>query len=128
VTDESSYAVGFRRSPEHSRFKPGQSGNPNGRPKGTANLATDLQEELAERIRIREGEKSLKVSKQRALLKALLAKGLKGDTRAAALVLQLVAKVILPKDEMPTETPAGLEAADVAILERFLARRDAEKK
>lgn len=26
--------------PEHSKFKPGQSGNPNGRPKGTSNWST----------------------------------------------------------------------------------------
>jgi hypothetical protein len=27
------YAVGFRRPPLHTRFKPGVSGNPSGRPK-----------------------------------------------------------------------------------------------
>ena len=52
-TDE--YEVGYSKPPKHSRFKPGQSGNPKGRAKGTPNLKTDLSQELAERIRVREG-------------------------------------------------------------------------
>ena len=32
--------VGYRKPPVHTRFKPGQSGNPKGRPKGPRNLAT----------------------------------------------------------------------------------------
>jgi Family of unknown function (DUF5681) len=30
----SDYHVGYGRAPVHARFKPGQSGNPRGRPKG----------------------------------------------------------------------------------------------
>jgi Family of unknown function (DUF5681)/Helix-turn-helix domain len=63
-------------------FKPGHSGNPEGRPKGTKNLKTDLMEELSERISISEGGKPKKLSKQRALLKSLAAKAIKGDARA----------------------------------------------
>src|SRR4051794_39278063 len=92
------YEVGYKRPPRRTRFKPGQSGNPGGRAKGIRNLETDLIEELAERIPIREGERSFRVSKQRALLKGLLSKALKGDTRAAGLILQLVAKVTLAKE------------------------------
>ena len=43
-----------------------------GRRKGRVNLKTDLRNELSERIHIREGERSLKVSKQRAMLKAMV--------------------------------------------------------
>ena len=39
------YEVGYKKPPIHTRFKPGVSGNPKGRPKGTKNLATDLAEE-----------------------------------------------------------------------------------
>ena len=118
------YEVGFGRPPRHTQFKAGHSGNPKGKAKGAVNLATDVQDELAERIRIREGDKNLKVSKQRALVKALLARALKGDTRAAGLVLQLVAKLINPNGETPPETAADLDSADVAIIERFLRRRE----
>ena len=52
--------VGYRRPPKKSRFKPGQSGNPKGRPKGTKNLKRDLIEELQELeslVRLRQDRK-----------------------------------------------------------------------
>lgn len=113
--------IGYGKPPAKTRFKAGQSGNPNGRPKGSVNLKTDLRSELSEKIRIREGERSLKVSKQRAMLKALVAKALKGDARAANVVLTLVGRLFEPEavaEEVPALTPD-----DEAILARFLARR-----
>ncbi len=118
--------VGYRKPPAKTRFQPGQSGNPNGRPKGSVNLKTDLRSELSERIRIREGERSLKVSKQRAMLKALVAKALKGDARAANVVLTLVGKLFEP--EVVAEQMPALTADDEGILERFLARRITEQE
>jgi Family of unknown function (DUF5681) len=114
-------AVGYGRPPVSTRFKAGQSGNPKGRPKGALNLRTDLREELAERIRLREGERDLKVTKQRAMLKALVAKALKGDARAANVLLGLVSKLFEPEPER--EVIPDLSAEDQEILERFLARR-----
>jgi hypothetical protein len=70
---------------------------------------------------VREGERDLKVSKQRAMLKALVAKALRGDARAANVVLGLVSKLFEPAAEI--EPMPGLTANDQAILERFLARR-----
>jgi hypothetical protein len=113
-------AVGYCRPPLHTRFKPGQSGNPKGRPRGTVNLKTDLGEELSERIRVREGERDFKVSKQRAMLKALVAKALKGDARAANVILNLVSKLFEP--EVAAEQVPNLTVDDQLILERFLAR------
>ncbi len=81
------YPVGYGRPPAHARFKPGQSGNPKGRPKRTKNLRTDLVEELGEFIRVREGDREYSVSKQRALIKALVARAVKGDTRAATSIV-----------------------------------------
>src|SRR6478609_8709514 len=88
------YEVGYGRPPQHTRFRPGCSGNPKGRPKGTQNLKTDLMEELSERISISEGGKPKKLSKQRALLKSLLAKAItKSDARAANILLNLMVRL-----------------------------------
>ena len=40
--------VGYASPPVRSRFKPGQSGNPSGRPKKTKSLKVELIEELEE--------------------------------------------------------------------------------
>lgn len=96
------YEVGYSKPPKHTRFQPGQSGNSKGRPKGTRNLSSDLKDELGERIRIREGDQEKSISKQRALVKALVAKALKGDTRAATVLIAMVDRYIILIPRPPT--------------------------
>ena len=84
------YDVGYKKPPKQGQFKPGQSGNPKGRPKGLQNLSTDLQEELEQKILITEANKSQEVTKQRAMIKTLFAKALKGETRAANVLIGLI--------------------------------------
>jgi hypothetical protein len=120
--DRDDYAVGYGRPPMHSRFQPGQSGNPKGRPKGTKNLKTDLMEELSERISVSEGGKPKKLSKQRALLKSLVAKAItKCDTRAANILLNLMVRLFDVSAEAREEDLISED--DLAILENFIARQ-----
>lgn len=112
--------IGYGKPPRANRFRKGRSGNPNGRPKGSRNLKTDLEAELGERIHIRENDQPLKVSKQRALIKSMTAKALKGDTRAATIVLNMVAKLV--DQEPPAESTRDLVAEDQAILDDFIRR------
>ncbi len=109
-------AVGYRSPPKATRFKAGQSGNPKGRPKGSLNLAGDLTAELGEQITVREGGRSRRVSKQRALIKSLMAKALQGDVRATTAVLALYARVI----STPAEDEGWpVEEDELLILRRF---------
>lgn len=118
------YAVGYGKPPVHSRFQPGQSGNPRGRPKGTRNLESDLRDELKERILVREGAGERRISKQRALVKSLTAKAIKGDARAATVLLNMILRILEGgAREAPETTLTAEEKAIIEALERRLRPR-----
>jgi hypothetical protein len=81
--------VGYRRPPIHSRFKPGESGNPKGRPKVRKPMGDIFDEALNERISIRAGDKIRRVSRKEAMVLALIQRGMKGDPRAIAAIMAL---------------------------------------
>ena len=117
--------VGYKSPPDHTKWKKGRSGNPSGRKKGQRNLKTDLVDELSEVIQISEGGKSRQLTKQRALLKALTARAIKGDARASSLILGLMTRLL---DPHVAEPESDLGAADQALLDAFLARRSVAAK
>ena len=112
--------VGYRRPPTSGRFRPGQSGNPRGRPKGVRNLAADLSDELAEMIRIRESGKELRVSKQRAMIKSFVAAAVRGDVRATTALVALWARLFARHPS--GEDTEALSDTDAKILDDFLDR------
>ncbi len=116
-----SEGTGYKRPPVASRWKKGQSGNPTGRKRGTLNLRTDLMAELEEVIQINEGGAPRRITKQRALLKSLAARGIQGDARAANLILNLIARLLKPEDA-PATAASDVSAEDEAILKAYVAR------
>ena len=106
------YEVGFSKPPEATRFKPGQSGNPNGRPKGTKNKLPDMSEErlktiiLQEAYRdvpIMEGGRPKKISMIEANIRALAVSGAKGNNRAANIFASSVLKIEDDRNKLATE-------------------------
>nr|WP_281721808.1 DUF5681 domain-containing protein [Nitrosomonas nitrosa] len=100
--------IGYRKPPAHSRFKKGQSGNPSGRRKGSRNLATVLERELAQRVTIVEGGRKMRLTKQEVVVKSAINKAMKGDGRAFNTIMTLIARAfgIEPQarpDQPPTE-------------------------
>ena len=118
------YAVGYGRPPVHTRFKPGQSGNPRGRPKGHRNAKTIVAKVLDEPVIIREGEKTRRVSNFEAMIQANTLKAIKGDTRALAQMISLLTRTgQLAEAELDPGT-AELGDEDEAIISEFLRRSE----
>ena len=115
-------SMGYRRPPEATRFKPGVSGNPKGRPKGSLNVATAFMKALREKVVINEHGQRKKVTKLEAALKQLVNKAASGDLRALTQLVQLAqdaeSKQALASPHSPALNQLGQQVmAD--ILNRF---------
>jgi hypothetical protein len=120
ATEDADGRVGYRRPPKNSRFKPGHSGNPKGRPKHARNLKTEFLDELSEVIRVREGDREMKITKQRAFVKALVAAAIKGDMRAANALVSFCTRAFGDEDDDARASAAAPD--DLEILDEFVGR------
>jgi hypothetical protein len=112
--NEANYLVGYRRPPVHSRFKPGQSGNPSGRVKGSKNLKSLFHQILNEQIPLIDGSQSKKVTKGEAVIRRLVIGALKGDPRSQMTLFRL-AELTGQFEETP-EPPRRIERIIITPL------------
>ena len=68
-TPDDDYEVGYGKPPKHTQFKPGQSGNPRGRPKKTKNVDALLEKELDTQVTLQEGGQPIRITKREAIIK-----------------------------------------------------------
>src|SRR5262245_54018040 len=121
--DSDGYAVGYRRPPKHSQFRPGESGNPAGRRKGVRNLATDVKRILKVPVKVKENGRSRKISTQEGALMVLREKALKGDARSLDRLLEYASR--FNNDAVDGLAPC---ADDQAILAAYAAEAAAAAK
>lgn len=110
------YVVGYKQPPVEYRFKPGQSGNQKGRPKGIRNTATEVSEILNQKIVVSTGERVRKMSVRQAILTRHAEAAIKGNIRAAEFLLELEQQlnpIIVHQDEM-FKTEEEIKAALMA--------------
>jgi len=81
------YEVGYGKPPRATQFRPGQSGNGKGRPKGSKNFGKLIDEELAERISVTENGKRRKIMKKQAIAKRIDNQAVSGDLKAIVHIL-----------------------------------------
>ncbi len=91
--------VGYGRPPVETRFQPGRSGNPRGRPKGAKNRAPRLNEERMKSIvmqeayrgiKVNDGARQITIPMAQAVMRAIAMKAVKGDHRSQRLFSELL--------------------------------------
>jgi hypothetical protein len=113
---EQHYVVGYKKPPQHTRFKKGQSGNPRGKVEGRKNYRTEFLEELG----VSENGRARKLSKQTLVIKRMVADAVNGDARAREHLLRLIGQI--DAFESGSEPTAPCAAEDAEIMARFKAR------
>jgi Family of unknown function (DUF5681) len=86
-------SVGYKQPPPQTQFKPGQSGNPQGRPKRAAVLPDVIAKELRKRVPIVSNGKRQKVSMLEAIVKQLLTKAASGDPKAMTILYRVLKEI-----------------------------------
>jgi Family of unknown function (DUF5681) len=120
-------SVGYGQPPERTRFKPGQSGNPRGRPKGSLNMATVLERTLKEKVVVNENGKRKVVSKLEAAVKQLANQAASGQPRA----MQLLTTLLRSVEDRAIAAPApgeNLEDADTKVFLGIVKRLETYHK
>jgi hypothetical protein len=112
-----SYEVGFAKPPRAKQWKPGQSGNPAGRPKGSKNESTLLREILDRKIDSRVGDRVRKITILEGILLKVTEDSLRGNTKSATFLLNRYAAMV--SGELP---PQDLSEDDRKVLEAFANR------
>ncbi|MEM7169243.1 MAG: DUF5681 domain-containing protein [Pseudomonadota bacterium] len=131
---DGSYEVGYGKPPKDTRFRPGQSGNPKGRPKGAKGKKQGNQSPLEEpldqlileegnrNIVIRDGDKLVKMPIIQAVMRNLALKAAKGDYRSQRLFLESTNRVEAKQKALADELAKTL-MQHKADAEAELARR-----
>ena len=118
--------VGYKRPPAHTRFRPGQSGNPSGRPRRRPDFQAALLAELAETMP--DADRARGSTKLEALVKTLVDSAIAGNARAQSILCSVLTRLGDP-DEAESKP---LTPDDQALLDEYvgdeLKRRAAEAK
>jgi hypothetical protein len=107
-----SYTVGYKRPPQHTRFQPGVSGNPSGRRKGSKNIRTIVEQILGEEISLRDGGVTKKITKAEAIVRALVHGAIKGEASSQQNLFRLAQQI-----GQFEEAPANLQRIERVIVQ-----------
>lgn len=87
------YQIGYGKPPIHSRYSPGQSGNPKGRPKGSKCVENIIKDAINELIDVNKGGKRIKKRKIEIAIEQLVNKSASGDLKAIIQLLQKIDRI-----------------------------------
>jgi hypothetical protein len=113
---ESEYKVGYGKPPLETQFKPGVSGNPNGRKAGRPNFKTIVERVAYRKVPIRQGDQTMWMPLIEAVLLGLGLKGAKGDHRPGSAFIKEVKDV----HDIQPENVSGLSVSSPASAGFFI--------
>lgn len=125
------YDIGYQKPPIKTQFKPGKSGNPKGRPRGSKNLISPREEtrlaDIISRvgsqiISVQEKNKIIQIPLEEAVVRSLIVKAAKGDTKSQQIFLNMKEKIDLKREKEITE------AVDVATQYKVFWERTFEQQ
>jgi hypothetical protein len=122
----SNYTIGYRRPPKDTQFKPGKSGNPTGRPKGSRPVGAILKEILGRKVSVTENGKTRRLGVMEVIFHRLINDAMRGNPKAVTLLLSLHDRYgEAPQSSLQLDE---LLAEDREILAQYLNRRGNPKK
>lgn len=114
------YEVGYGKPPKWTQFKPGQSGNPKGRRKGSRNFNGYVQHALKERISYTHDGRRQNVTKLQLIATQLVNSAVKGNLKSIEFLLRLM-DVMGPPTDSSAQSQALSEGMRDKLLEFFAA-------
>ncbi|MEQ1752523.1 MAG: DUF5681 domain-containing protein [Micropepsaceae bacterium] len=113
---------GYGNPPKEHQFKPGKSGNPKGRPRGTVKLAGILGKAIQEQRVVTVGGRKTTMSNMEIMVRKTMEKANGGDAKSFSLMMNLLAE---HNPELLAELrQRTLEAEDQELLKDFLTRHN----
>ena len=116
------YEVRNKKPPRHAQFKPGFSGNPKGRPKGSVNLRTRVRQGLRKSIVVTKNGRPTRMPVLDVIANRLLESSMKGDLKAIQWVDQS------DQEATANEMAKHGEAEDIGLPNKEALRLLGERK
>ena len=113
MTDDG-YKIGYGKPPRHTRFKPGASGNPRGRPRRSKDIGTLFDQQLDRLVPLMRDGRKVRVSVRELFAMNIVKAAVNGNSRAQELVLRHMREGGKPD-------PFGIKPYDDKILAEFAA-------
>jgi len=109
--------TGYGRPPKHTQFKPGQSGNLKGRPKGSRNFGKILVDEINATAEFTERGRKFRLPKGQIAIRQMINKAATGDPKAFSAVMHWLEKLDALKNSPPTAPSVVTEQTSETLKE-----------
>lgn len=115
------YEVGYGKPPKATQFKPGQSGNPRGRPQKDVSLRGLIEDELDRKIVVKDGGYPVTMKKREVIARRLVDQACQGDARALRAMREVLRETNPALAAPQTGKSVPLDQTDRDILAAYVA-------